>query len=470
MQVKQSGNLIKNSWVQKIIAAIALANLILVMFNLSYSSLRDLYLNRAPFLVRIYDPVKAIEPHPDTETYLQTSDRLMQKIEAGETIADNEELLASLRKQSIYLIEENPFLSSNQLGTFARLKHRMEYRLQTRSTKEAFSRFWSQEYLSQANLTEELEFFRDKIEPLLRTNYYRRINANGIEIDNFWRIDIFFILFFAIEYLIRTFWVAKQRDCLNWFQAMFRYWYDILMLVPLWRWLRIIPVTVRIHKSGLFSLEEILLEITHEPAAYISHRASTFLIVRLLNQSQEIVSSGAIADVLLSSEKGITVGESDKIDKIIDRLIGLTIYQVLPQVQPDIENLLRYSLKGALKESDLYQAVKEIPGFSNLPQETIEQLADYLAQTTYDVLMNSYTDAEGKIIFNRLSKNFSTSLKQEIQNKATQSEIQILLADLLEEWKLSYIENSQQRDPEKTLAEAEQIGKELSSDSENSSD
>ena len=35
------------------------------------------------------------------------------------------------------------------------------------------------------------------------------------------------------------------------------------------------------------------------------------------------------------------------------------------------------------------------------------------------------------------------SLKQEIQNKAIQSEIQILLADLLEEWKLNYIKNAQ---------------------------
>ena len=105
----------------------------------------------------------------------------------------------------------------------------------------------------------------------------------------------------------------------------------------------------------------------------------------------------------------------------------------------------------------VYQAARGIPGFANIPQETIEQLADYLAQTTYGILINSYTDAEGRIILNRLSKNFSNSLKQQIQNKATQSEIQILLSDLLEEWKQNYVRNSQQRDPEQTLAEAEQI-------------
>ena len=446
-----------SNWQSRIIALIALINLILVSFNLSYLPLRDIYFSHTPWLTKVYDPVKGVEPHPDTEAYLNTSDRLIAKIEPDKQTADlDDELLASLRRQSVFLIEENPFLASNKLGTFAKLKHRMEYRLQTRSAKTAFNRFWSREYLTQNDVTQELAFFNDKIKPLLEVNYYRSIDANGMYIDRFWRIDIWFVIFFGIEYLVRTFVVARNRENLSWFDVLLRYWYDALMCLPLWRWLRIIPVTVRLHKSKLFNLEGILTQITHEPAAYISNRASMFLIVRLLNQSQEVIASGAIADVLLSSE-GITVGEADKIDKIVDRLISLTIFRVLPQVQPDLEDLLRYSLKEALQKSDLYQVVRGIPGFNNLPAEAIEQLADYLAQATYDVLNNSYTDTEGKILFNRLSKNFSRTLARHIQNKATQSEIQSLLSDLLEEWKLNYVKNSQRRDPEQTLAEAEQI-------------
>ncbi|MEL6908931.1 MAG: hypothetical protein AAFY63_16670 [Cyanobacteria bacterium J06643_13] len=448
---------VQNNWWQKLVATIALLNLTLVLFNLSYLSCRDFYFNNLPPVVNIYDPVKAVEPHPDTEKYLQTSDRAIKQITANGFTPESEELLASLRQQSIYLIEENPFLASNQLKTFAKLKHRMEYRLRTRSSKAAFEQFWSREYLSQQEINQEFAFFQQKVAPLLETNFYRQINANGIIVDRFWRIDLVFAIFLAIEYLSRTFWIARHRDKINWGQALWRYWYDALLFIPIARWLRVIPVTVKIHKSGLFNLEKILLYITHEPVAYLSHRVTTFLIVRLLNQGQELITDSAILDTFLASEKGIEVGETDKIDKISDRLISLTIYRVLPEVQPDLENLLRYSLKGALKQSDLYQAVRGIPGLTHLPQETIEQLADYLAQTTYDVLANSYTDREGKVIFNRLSSNFATTLKQQIQNEATQAEIQTLLSDLLEEWKLNYVKNSQQRDPEKTLTEAEQI-------------
>ena len=444
------------TWWSKAIASIALVNLILVTFDLSYLPLRDIYFRHLPPAVKIYDPVKGIEPHPDTEEYLQTVNNLKRSLSSnGLAAASTQSLLNSLRQQSLFIIEENPFLSANKSATFAKLKHRLEYRLQTRSTKAAFSTFWSQEYLSKQDIATELTFFSDKIEPLLQTNYYRRVNANGLYIDNFWRIDIFFIIFFAIEYLSRTFWLARTKD-LNWGDAIARNWYDSLMLIPAWRWLRIIPIGVRIHKSGLFNLERTITHITHEPVAYISQKVSLFVIVRLLNQGQEIVKDGTLANFLLSPSQD-RIGETDKINTVVDRLIGLTVYKVLPEVQPELEDLLRYSLKGALKESDVYQTLKAIPGITNLPQGAIEQLADYLAQAAYNVLIDSYTDAQGKILFDNLRDNFSSTLKDRLQDKNTQGEIEILLADLLEEWKLNYVKASRQRDPEATIAETQKI-------------
>ena len=447
----------------KAIALIALMNLVLVLFNLSYLPFRDIYLRYTPVLVSLYDPVKGVEPHPDTEIYLDTVQQLKQQLpQARLTNPSTQQLLDSLQAQSIALVEENPFLAANKLGTFAKLKRRMQYRFQTRSATEAFTQFWSEEYLNRVQPTTALDFFADKIEPLLKTNYYRAIDENGLYVDNFWRIDIFFVVLFAVEYLGRTFWVARNRNDLSWGDAMLRCWYDALMLIPTWRWLRILPVTVRIHKSGLFDMEKILAQITHEPAAYLSQRASLFLITQLLNQSQEALDNGALAQMLSPSSPGITVGEEDKINLIIDRLIGVTIYKVLPEVRPDLEALLHHSLRGALKESDIYQAFKNIPGLSSLPQEATEQLADYLAQATYDVLINSYTDTEGKIIFDRLSDNFASTLRQQLKDRATQTEIQTLLTDLLEEWKLNYIKGSHQSNPEETLAEAEKIRERVS--------
>ena len=190
MKVKQTENGDRGWWSQ-LVALIALINLILVLFNFSYLPLRDIYLSNAPLLVRIYDPIKGIEPHPNTEAYLKTSDRLQEQIPRTGLTTETAKLLASLREQSIFLIEENPFLAADKSGTFAKLKHRMEYRLQTRSAKEAFNRFWSFEYLSNTDTANELAFFDDKIAPLLKVNYYRRIDANGMNIDRFLMQSLF---------------------------------------------------------------------------------------------------------------------------------------------------------------------------------------------------------------------------------------------------------------------------------------
>lgn len=459
----------KNTWWQKIIALIAVINLCLVLFNLSYLPLRDIYLRYTPVLTRIYDPVKGIEPHPDTETYIATAGQLKQQLsQTGLKSPSTKELLTSLQGQSVDLIAENPFLAANKLGTFAKLKHRMEYHCQTRSARQAFVQFWNEDYLEKVNPTVALAFFDSKIEPLLKTNYYRLIDENGLYIDNFWRIDLFFVVFFALEYLIRTFKVARSRDDLNWWDAMLRYWYDVFMLIPIWRWLRIIPVTVRIHKSNWFNTEKVLAQLTHEPAAYLAQRVSAFLIIQLLSQTQEALEDGTVAKMLSSSSSsGIRVGQEDKINLVIDRLISLTIYKVLPEVQPDIEALLQHSLKGVLKDSDLYQTLKDIPGIASLPIEVTEQLSDYLSQATYEVLVNSYTDAEGKIIFDRLSNNFTETLREQLKDRATQTEIQTLLSNLLEEWKLNYIKGSSQSDPEKTLAEADRMQEKVNGSTNN---
>ncbi|MEO0969957.1 MAG: hypothetical protein AAFX80_16910 [Cyanobacteria bacterium J06639_18] len=110
------------TWWNKLVAIVALINLLLVLFNLSYIPLRDVYLRNSPFLVSFYDPVKSIEPHPYTERYIHTVDLLEQQIpEIEAEAALTTKLLENLREQSTNLLIEDPFLAANKFGTFAKL-------------------------------------------------------------------------------------------------------------------------------------------------------------------------------------------------------------------------------------------------------------------------------------------------------------------------------------------------------------
>jgi hypothetical protein len=446
------------SWWSKFVAIVILCNFALVLFNVSYIPLRDIYLRYFPELVESYDPVKRIEPHPDTQNYLATVEQLRSQLEAtGLESPEVDALLAELRQKSVGLIDENPFVVADKFGTFAKLQRRIRQHLSEDSAKQAFMTFWSQEYLQEVGWVSALAFFEERISPLMEVNYYREVNENGQFLDEFWRIDIYFIAFFVVEFLGRTFYLSRVRKDSSWSDMILRRWYDWFLFFPFWRWLRIIPTTVRLHRSRLVNMERILAQVTHEPAAYLADRVSVFLLVRLINQTKDAVQQGAATRLLFDSKNYVQVSDIDKLDAISNRLLELTIFKVLPQVQPEVENFLRYSLKGAFQESDVYRGVQHFPGMKDLPADVLNQFADYLAQATYDIVAASYSDLEGRRLFNQLTQEFRHALKRVLQENSTQEELQIWLSDLLEEWKLNYVQKTTQYDPEGILSEADQL-------------
>ena len=447
----------KGNWWKNFIAVVAVINLVLVLFDFSYIPLRDVYLKHIP-AITIYDSVKSIEPHPVTERYLNTVDVLETELKKTSLQASSiPSLFTSLRQQSIDILTENPFSSANKFSTFATLNRRMEYHMDTLSAKKSFTDFWTQDYFHKVGIEEALSFFDSKIRPLLEVNYYRSVDENGQFIDKFWLIDIGFVVFFSLELLARTSWVSRQQDNISWWDAILRNWYDGLFLLPKWQWLRVIPVAVKLHRSSYINTERILEQVTYEPVVYLAHRVSMFLMVRLINQTQESIETGDAVSSLLQSKGYVKVGEVDNFDAITDRVLKLVIYRVLPEVQPDVEVFLQHSLKGALKESDFYQVLKNIPGMNMIPAELSEQLADYIAETAYEILASSYSDTQGRLLFENLTQNFRVALRKQLQDRQLQQELQPLISDLLEELKLNYIKRAKEKDPEATLDEAMKI-------------
>lgn len=445
------------SWWEKLAAIAALIGLLLSLFNLTYVPMRDVYLHYIPTIVNVYDPLKGITPHPFTEDYLQTVHKLDRTLDQQQELnAESKELLSTLREKSEEMIEDNPFLISQKFGTYARIKRLLREHTENVDIEAALFQFWSEANF-QNNWQQELGYFQNTIAPLLATNFYREVDEYGRFEDDFWRIDSFFIGFFAIELAVRTTLMSYYMTEINWFDALVRRWYDWLLLFPVWRWLRIIPVLTRLHTSKVINFERILGQATHEPAAYLSDRVSQYLLVRLVNQARSSVVEGSAANLLLNPQPYQKVSEADKIEILTDRLLALTIYKVLPTVQPDVEALLHYSLRRAFLESDFYQNLQQVPGLKTIPNEWLENLSSQLAKSSVEVLVSSYEDAEGKELFDRLSSDFQEALTTELRDRETLGEIETLLGELLEEVKINYISKAEESDPLETMNEVEKL-------------
>ena len=172
-----------NNWLERIVAILAIANFALVLFDYTYIPCRDFYLqvldgNKAFSLTQFYDPVKGIEPHPETEIYLEKFDSLKEKISADRLDTDIpqvEENLLELRILSDRLIENNSFAAIGKSGTLEKIKHELSVRVLKdtaphiawalpirvgqNSAYDTFNTFWSQTYLTEAGWQQEINFF-----------------------------------------------------------------------------------------------------------------------------------------------------------------------------------------------------------------------------------------------------------------------------------------------------------------------
>ena len=450
-------------------ALVALGNLSLVLFDISYVPWRDFYQRQLPVITQVYDPFKGIKPHRDTEKYLKTLEELKsQVVQTGLPSPQVAAKLQEINNLSTKMIDEDPFRVASKSGTLEKIKDRIRDRTPNpqESAKQSFRTFWSQDHLNKQGWQPEITWFDAKIKPLIATNYYRTIGENGEFTDNFWQIDLPFIAIFAIEFLARTYFISRRHRSVTWRAAMLWRWYDIFLILPFWRLLRVLPVTIRIHQAKMPDLQPIRTQISRGFVANFAQELTEVVVIQLINQMQQSITTGELAGQLFQSPKQryLDINNINEIEAIATHLVQITVYKVLPQLQPDLEALLRYNIEGFLKQSPLYQGWKQVPGLGNLPAQLAEQLVAELSklvtlgpQDAYEAFKIASEDPVGIKLSSQLVQHFGQALGAELQQQQTWKEIQLLLCDFLEEFKINYIQRLSEEDFEKILEQAKEL-------------
>ncbi|MFW6358340.1 MAG: hypothetical protein ACOC0N_03875 [Chroococcales cyanobacterium] len=474
-----------NLWFERVMAILALLNLILVLFNITYIPLRRFYLlgrvkiipsfsvgpwefeglppkpiklNFLSGIVELYDPIKAIEPYRDTQQYLETAEELQESvIEYSLRSPQVEALLAELREQSVEMIETNPFEISNQTGTLERLKNKMRlYMFGTveSSAKEAFREFWTIENFDDGEYNEDITFFNQEIAPLIGVNYYRPIGETCEFVDNFGILDFPFFIIFLTEFIARTWYISRRHVGVSWFDAMLWRWYDIFLLIPVFRWLRVIPVVIRLHQADLINLEKIQKQASQGFVAGIAQDVTEVVIIRFINQIQGTIQRGEIGTLLSQSSQReyIDINEVNETAELTKLFTKLAVNKVIPEVKPDIEALLYYNINKAIQDIPIYSQFKQFPGVEQLKTTLTEELTKRIYQITYDLLQGAIQeDPEFDKLMDQLVTHLTEALSNEVQAQKTLDRIEFLLTDLLEEVKINYVERLSEEDVEEVL-------------------
>ncbi|MEO0455649.1 MAG: hypothetical protein AAF152_03580 [Cyanobacteria bacterium P01_A01_bin.114] len=454
----------KASWFERAMALLATLNLALVAFDLSYSPFRDRYLQVLPTFTQWYGKtLKGIEPERATTAYLALVDRLEAEVaDSGLNAPETRDLLEELRDRSVDIVDENPFEVANKSGTLERIKNHMRERVEEvtavepASSKDAFREFWSAPYLSQAGWQDESIFFDQTVRPLFETNYWRGIDFSGRPIDRFWLIDIWFMGIFGLEFLARTYTLSRRHEDTTWFDAMLWRLYDVPLLLPFWRWLRAIPVVIRLNQAHLVNLEPIRGRLNRILISQFAVELTEVVFLRMIDQIQNMIRQGQITRWLFeatSQSRYIDLNGVDEIQTIAQRLTQVLIDGVLPKIKPDIDRLLAHSVDGALSQAPAYQGLKFLPGFSDLSHQLTQQISAEVSKNLYQAVKTALADERGGELMSQLVSSFGSHFREEIQKDDALREIQSLTTALLEEIKINYVERLAEEDIEKLEAD-----------------
>ena len=146
---------------ERIMALLILANVILVIFDVTYIKFRDWYLRADLYLQKISETPQ--------EKYLQKVDKLQEELKKnGLQSPKIENLLDDLRISSFEIfINRPPFRIIDNYGNLAKIKQRLTTHIDRENFSQAVQVFWQQDYLEAQGWQSQLEFFNEKIRPLM---------------------------------------------------------------------------------------------------------------------------------------------------------------------------------------------------------------------------------------------------------------------------------------------------------------
>jgi hypothetical protein len=429
-------------------------NLLWVLFDITYIPLRTFWLQRnltplpqvplvvpltlLPDITPLYDPVKGIEPHRETEAYLAAFTRLDEALQAG----SNAETIAALSRRQVDLtvamINENPFAASGNSGTLETIKNRLRQRAGLESAKQAADRLLSAAWLEQRSWLEERRFWQQQVLPLVATSYWRSIDENGRPTDHVWRTDLLlFQSVFALDILLRMLRLRRRFPGLSWRDALLRRWIDLPLLLPFWRWMRVVPVVERLSQAQLINVEPLRAAVSRAVVSLLALELFEVLALQLVDGTQSLIRSSQWPRWIRSLRSHQSVGGADE-QQLVDliRLWGpLLLGQVTPRLQPELQSLLGHTLQ---------QQLREVPGGAIVPAGVSRQLAVGvvdsllgLSRGTAERLARS--DDRQSALLQQAIDRFWEELAASLEQPGTLERSQELLYALLQQLKLNYL-------------------------------
>ena len=461
-------------------------NLVVVAFDITYVPLRTFWLQRnlypipsvplavpltaLPDITPWVDPIKGIEPHRETQAYLDAFAQLDASLAAlpkGASPTSEQRLL--LQRQvglTQSMINSNPFLASGGTGTLEKIKNRLRQRADDDSAKQAAAELLSPAHITTTGWAKERRFWQQQVLPLVATNYWRSIDDNGRPTDHFWRLDLLlFQSVFALDILLRVIRLKRRLPGLRWRDALLRRWIDLPLLLPFWRWLRLLPVLERLQEARLVNIEPLRAVVSRAVVALLALELFEVLALQLLDGGQSLIRSTRWPQQLrgLRSHQSVAANDDEReLAELVRIWAPLLLAQVAPRLAPDLQNLLGYALRQSLDRTVVPPPLRQLQPLLQVENGLSRQLAGGMVESLLEISRTTgerlaRRDDVQLELLQRCIDRFWEELAAALESGPALQRSQELLCALLEELKTTYISQISRSGIEALIQELDQL-------------
>lgn len=476
------------SW-DRFVAIWATINLLWVFFDLSYVPLRTFWLQRnlypipsAPLALPLrflpdvtpwMDPIKGIEPHRETQAYqrsFQELDQAMrQPVPAGAPLALSPDQSRLLRRQirlNEQMIDTNPFEATGASGTLEKIKFRLRNRANLDSAKESAAQLLDPDRLNSQIWQSERRFWNKEVLPLVATNYWRSIDNNGRPTDHFWRYDlVLFQSVFLFDILLRAVRLRRRLPGLSWNQALLRRWIDLPLLLPFWRWLRLVPVLERLQTSGLVNFEPLRAVVSRGVVALLAVELFEVLSLQILDGTQGLIRSRRWPQRLRALRSHQSVASSSDERALVELVriwAPLLLSRVAPKLAPELQGLLGYSLRQSLERTVVPAPLRQLQPLLQVETGISRQLASGMVDSLLELSRStgnqlSRRDDVQLDLLQRFIDRFWEELAAALESGSALERSQELLCTLIDGAKGTYLSQINRAGIEALIQELDQL-------------
>ena len=468
----------------RFVALWAALNLLWVAFDVTYIPLRTFWLQRnlyplpsVPLVVPLtfipditpwVDPIKGIEPHRETQAYLRQFDRMdaaLSQGPPGATTPIQRQLLAEQVRLTVEMIDSNPMQASGTSGTLEKIKNRLRQRADRDSAKQAAALLLSPAWIDAHPWQRERLFWRQQVLPLVATTYWRSIDENGRPTDHFWRYDLLlFQSVFALDILLRAYRLRRRLPGLSWNRALLRRWIDLPLLLPFWRWLRVVPVLERLHTSGLISIEPLRAVISRAVVALLAVELFEVLALQLIDGLQQLIRSRRWPMRIRALRSHQTVVSNDERELVeLVRIWGpLLLVRVAPRLAPELQGVLGHALQQSLQNAIVPPGLRQLQPLLQVEKGLSRQLAGGMVESLLDLTRTtgerlSRRDDQQLELLQRFIDRFWEELADALESGPALERSQQLLCTFLEEFKGNYLSQISRAGIEGLIEELDQL-------------